>query len=189
MFQGSLCGQWPALPVFCTLLPLADKDGVLDCSYAFLSATTGWPEDLLRQGVAQLEQPDPQSRTPDDDGRRLIRLRDNTDWGWRLVNHAKYREKARLMAKNAREVAEGRNAERMADRGPPVTAADRRRPPVTAGDPLSNANTNSNSEGLRSSSEGTFSSSSSERAPRTLKSEGNKRQLARLAAGAVKWLP
>jgi hypothetical protein len=70
--------------------------------------------------------PDPGSRTKDHDGRRLELIDpDARDWGWRVINHAKYREKARLKAKAQREVESGHNAARMADRrGPPETAAD-----------------------------------------------------------------
>jgi hypothetical protein len=152
LFQGSLCGQWPALPLFCTLLPLADKHGEIDLSFGYLAATTGWPEDLLRQGIEQLEQPDPHSRSPDDDGRRLVRLRDNTEWGWRIVNHGKYREKARLAAKNAVDVATGKEAGRKRysrAECPPVSAGVRRSPPVS--DPSNaNANTNKEKEGAAS---------------------------------------
>jgi len=180
LFRGSLCGQWPALPVFCTLLPLADKDGILDYSFGYLAGVTGWPEALLREGIAQLEAPDPASRNPMEDGRRIVRLRGNTEWGWRIVNHSDYREKARLMAKSAREVAEGKNAGRM---------QDRRRPPETAADPLSNSNTNSDSGRLRSDSGSTLSASYSERAPPTLLKSApneNKRRLSAATAGLLK---
>ena len=142
LFQGSLCGQWPALPVFCTLLPLCNKSGEIDYSFGYLAAVTGWPEDLLREGIAQLEQPDPSTRSPDDDGRRLVRLRDRTEWGWRVVNHGKYREKARKSAFDAARIADGRNAERMKDR-----RTDPTRPAMTRDDPPSNTNTNTNTEG------------------------------------------
>jgi hypothetical protein len=136
LFQGSLCGQWPALAVFCTLLPLADRNGEIDFSFGYLAAVTGWPEDLLRQGIAQLEQPDPHSRSPLDDGRRLVRIRENTAWGWRLVNHSKYREKARLAAKNSEAVASGKEAQRKhhartTGECPPVSAGVRRCPPMS----------------------------------------------------------
>lgn len=79
--------------------------------------------------------PDPYSRSNAADGARLELLDEHREWGWRVVNHSLYREKARLKAKNEREVREGLNAQRM---------NDRRRPPVTAADPLSNTNTNTN---------------------------------------------
>lgn len=58
-------------------------------------------------------------------------LDEHRDWGWRVINHGLYREKARLESKNAREIASGRNAERMGHRRTPETAADRRIPPLT----------------------------------------------------------
>lgn len=155
IYMGSLYGRWPAAAVWASLLPLCDKNGVIDASPQAIAGMTGWPLDLLMQGITDLLQPDPDSRTPDEDGRRLMPL-EGRPWGWRVVNHGKYREKARLSAKNAREVEEGRNAERL---------RDRRRPPETAADPLSNANANSDAKAgtLRSSSGELLSSSLSDR--------------------------
>jgi len=133
IYTGSLYGKWPAAAVWASLLPLADKHGYIDMSLQAIAGMTGWPVDLLEQGIDQLMQPDPNSRTPDEDGRRLMPIDPNRAWGWVLVNHGKYREKARLQSKAAREVETRKNAERM---------KDRRRPPVTAGDRPSNANTN-----------------------------------------------
>lgn len=141
LYQGSLCGQWPALAVFCTILPLADKNGEIDYSFTYLATVTGWPEDLLRKGIEQLEQPDHHSRSPDDDGRRLVKIRPNTEWGWRVVNHSKYREKARLVAQNAAQVSDGRNAEKCRR-----YREKKARHPATPGDTLSNANANTNIE-------------------------------------------
>lgn len=164
LFRGSLCGQWPALPVFCTLLPLADKNGVIDMSFSYLARVTGWPEELLRDGIGQLEAADPDSRGTDDDGRRLVRIRENTEWGWRIVNFVKYREKARKASFDAARIDDGRNADRMkqrrdpgmldltpvgpgrtvADTSPPETREDPTRPAETRADPPSNTNTNTN---------------------------------------------
>lgn len=38
-----------------------------------------------------MEQPDPYSRTEGEEGRRIVRLDDHRPWGWRIVNHEKYR--------------------------------------------------------------------------------------------------
>jgi len=137
IYMGTLYGRWPAAAVWASLLPLLDKNGRLDMSMQAISGMTGWPMDLLEEGIRQLMEPDENSRSPDDDGRRLVPIDPERTWGWQAVNHAKYREKARLQAKAAREVEEGRNAERM---------RDRRGPPLTAADPLSNTNTNTNTE-------------------------------------------
>lgn len=132
VFAGSLCGQYPTTAVWLYMLALADMNGIVDASPTYISAVTGMPVDLVKEGIANLEAPDPQSRTSTDEGRRIVPLEDQP-WGWKIVNHGKYREKARLRAKAAREVQEGKNAERMKDRRrPPETADDRPSPPETA---------------------------------------------------------
>jgi hypothetical protein len=140
VFQGTLCGKWPTLPVWLTILPMADKNGLIDMTFHHIAAISGWPVDLLKQAIAELTAPDPESRSAEAEGRRLIPIDENRPWGWRVVNHEKYREKARLSAKSAKEVAEGKNKDRM---------HDRRSPPKTAADPLSNSNSNSNIQNQR----------------------------------------
>jgi hypothetical protein len=132
IYMGTLYGKWPAAPVWASLLPLLDKQGRLDMSIQAIAGMTGWPIDLLEEGIRQLTSPDPGSRTGDEQGRRLIQIDPDRPWGWQAVNHGKYKEKARLMGKNAREVETGKNKDRL---------KDRRRPPVTAGDPPSDADT------------------------------------------------
>ena len=142
VFTGSLYGKFPDLPLWLVILAMADKNGEVDAHPAYISGASGIPVDQVEACITRFCEPDPHSRTQDDDGRRLIPM-EGRGFGWIIVNHAAYREKARLMAKSAREVEEGKNAARM---------KDRRGPPGTAADPLSNANANSNAEGLRFSS-------------------------------------
>jgi hypothetical protein len=42
--------------------------------------------------LAKLEAPDPESRTPDADGRRIERLDDHRTWGWHIINYSRFRE-------------------------------------------------------------------------------------------------
>jgi len=141
IYSGSLHGQWPAAAVMASLLPLCDASGRIDIHPRAIAAMTGWPLNLLLQGIEQLMAPDPESRSKEAEGRRLVLLDPEQPWGWQMVNFMSYREKARLMAKNAREVASGQNRERQAS-----TAAHRRSPPLTAADRLSNTNTNTNTD-------------------------------------------
>lgn len=143
IYTGTLYGKWPTAAVWASLIPLIDSKGEINLSPEAISGMTGWPLELLVKGLAALEEPDPRSRSKAEDGRRLVRLDPDRDWGWRVVNHGIYREKARLMAKSQREVESGSNKERMGDRrSPPETAGDRQPPPGTASDPLSNSDTN-----------------------------------------------
>jgi hypothetical protein len=135
VFEGSLCGLWPDTAAWLCLLALADKNGCVDMTPQYIAAVTGMPLDLLQSCISRFTQPDPASRSDAEQGRRLVLINPERPWGWRIVNHGKYRERARLQSKAQREVAEGLNADRM---------KDRRGPPETAGDPLSDANTNTN---------------------------------------------
>jgi hypothetical protein len=135
VFEGSLCGLWPDTAAWLCLLALADKNGCVDKTPQYISRVTGMPLEELQACIARFTQPDPASRSHDEEGRRLVPIDPARSWGWRIVNHGKYRERARLQSKAQREVAEGLNADRM---------KDRRRPPQTAADPLSDANTNTN---------------------------------------------
>ena len=93
MYDGTLGteGPWEALVTFQQMIILADQDGVVDMTAEALSRRTTIPLDVIRKGIAALEKPDPHSRTPDEEGRRIVRLSETRDWGWRLVNHGKYR--------------------------------------------------------------------------------------------------
>jgi hypothetical protein len=92
IYDGTLADNWQALVTFQQLLILADADGTVDMTVAAIQRTTGIPLDILEKGVAVLEAPDHGSRTPDMEGRRIVRLDEHRAWGWRLVNFRKYRQ-------------------------------------------------------------------------------------------------
>lgn len=78
-----------AREVFVCLCAHADRDGVVEyMNEEMLAALVGYDVDQIRAAVAVLEAPDAESRTPDEDGRRLIRLE---PCGWRIVTYEKYR--------------------------------------------------------------------------------------------------
>jgi hypothetical protein len=142
--RGTLCGRWPDIGLWPIILSLADKNGEVDVTPLYIAGITGLAEQEVIACMQRFCQPDPYSRSQDAEGRRLELLDDHRNWGWHIVNHGKYREKARLAAKNARDVEAGKEAERKrnARECPPMSADVRRSPPVS--DP-SNANANSNS--------------------------------------------
>jgi len=113
VFDGTLCGRWPTLPVWLTILPMADKNGHIDMTYQAIAARSGWPLELLKQAIAELMAPDPESRTAECEGRRLELLDPaNRQWGWRVINHVQYRNKARKAAYDTDRTASGADAER-----------------------------------------------------------------------------
>lgn len=95
MWGGSLYGRFEASAVFMVFLSLADRDGNVDMTTEAIAGVTGWPIDLIRTGIAELAAPDARSRTPDEEGRRIVLLDEHRDWGWHITNYAKYRDEQR----------------------------------------------------------------------------------------------
>lgn len=92
LFDGSMRGQSDLILVFVNLLCCCDGDGTVDRTARAVADETGLPLDRVEAALTALESPDPHSRTPGEEGRRLVRLDAHRTWGWRIVNHAKYRE-------------------------------------------------------------------------------------------------
>lgn len=94
IYDGTLCtrGPWEALVAFQQLLVLADMDGNVDMTAAAISRRTTIPLEIIERGIAELIKPDPDSRTPTEEGRRIVPLAEGRTWGWRVVNYKHYRE-------------------------------------------------------------------------------------------------
>lgn len=108
VFDGTLGGRWPDSGVWLCLLALADADGTIDMTIHAITARIGVPVDQLRDCIDRFCAPDPESRSQEEEGRRLVLLDSARTWGWRVVNMAAYRRRA----SQRNEVAEGKNAER-----------------------------------------------------------------------------
>lgn len=144
LYTGTLYGKWPTAPVWASLLPLVDSRGQIEMTHEAIAGMTGWPIDLLRQGIAELEKPDPGSRSGAEEGRRLVRLDPARAWGWRVVNVQKYRDRA----SGHDQVSDGRNATKVRKykgRHPktPVDTGRHRTPPQDTHS-YSDSNTDSN---------------------------------------------
>lgn len=159
IYTGTLYGRWPAAPVWASLLPLLDRHGRLDMSIEAICGMTGWPRELLLEGIRQLMEPDAHSRTAGHEGMRLVPLVEGRPWGWQAVNHALYREKARKANFDAARAEDGRNAARMAERresredplGPANSDATREDPPSDS-DSDSDSNKNKSKSARRRAS-------------------------------------
>lgn len=94
MYDGTLGtkGPWQALVTFQQLIILADKAGDVDMTAEAIARRTTIPLSVIQEGLTALEEPDPDSRTPDEEGRRIVRLSEDRPWGWHIVNHDKYRK-------------------------------------------------------------------------------------------------
>lgn len=96
LFDGSMRGKSDLIIVFINMLCSCNGRGVDDRHPKAIAQETGLSLDRVRQALASLEQVDRESRTPDEDGRRILKLDLHRDWGWRIVNHAKYRDLCRV---------------------------------------------------------------------------------------------
>lgn len=91
MYDGTISANWKALVTFQQMIVLCDADGTIDMTPPALSRRTGIPLEIIEEGIAYLEQPDPYSRSDAEEGRRIIRLDEHRPWGWSIVNHEYYK--------------------------------------------------------------------------------------------------
>lgn len=121
IFGGSLHGQLEATCVMQALIILSDDEGFVDLTFRAFVGRTGWPEAFVRKGMHELMSPDPNSRTPGCEGRRILPVvpadasePDEVN-GWVLVNYQKYE---RLATKEGKREADRKRirAKRKAER-------------------------------------------------------------------------
>jgi hypothetical protein len=91
IYQGTLRGNSHGLLVFTNLLAHCDKDGIVDMHPRAIAEEVGLTPDQVRDALLVLESPDDESRSPEEQGRRIVRLDEHRAWGWRVVNYLKYR--------------------------------------------------------------------------------------------------
>lgn len=76
--------------VWIAMLAMCDKDGFVECTPSGLFRICNMPSrEAFDKAICTLESPDPESRTPDNEGRRIERV----DGGWIILNYAAYRKK------------------------------------------------------------------------------------------------
>jgi len=72
------------------LLAMADRNGEVQASIPGLANIARIPVESARAAILKFLSPDPDSRTKDDEGRRIQEIKG----GWLLINHAEYRQLA-----------------------------------------------------------------------------------------------
>lgn len=75
--------------VWITMLAASNKNGEIEASIPGLAHIACLTVQETKEALEVLMSPDPYSRTPDHEGRRIVEI----PGGWRLLNHGKYREK------------------------------------------------------------------------------------------------
>lgn len=108
ILDSSIAEDFLARHVFEDLLKICDyRTGVVDVTREALSRRLNIPLDKLQEALTRLESPDPKSRDQTSEGRRILRLDEHRDWGWKITNWEKY-EKIRSHVDGAMRVAKCR---------------------------------------------------------------------------------
>lgn len=91
IYQGTLRGNTHGLVVFTNMLAHADIEGWVDIHPRAIAEEVGLTIEQVMLAITELESPDPESRSPEQQGRRIVRMDEHRAWGWIIVNHGKYR--------------------------------------------------------------------------------------------------
>lgn len=94
ILDSSIAEDFTMRHVFEDFLKLAyeGQHGVVDMTRQALSRRLNLPLEVLNDAISKLEAPDPNSRDPDNGGRRIAKLDDHRDWGWKILNWHKFDE-------------------------------------------------------------------------------------------------
>ncbi len=92
IFDSSIADDYHLRHFFMDLIVLADSDGVVNKTPTAIAARIRMPLDDVLSLLSRLSAPDPESQTPDADGRRIELIDEHRTWGWHIINYRKYRE-------------------------------------------------------------------------------------------------
>jgi hypothetical protein len=95
IFDSSIADDYQLRHFFVDMLVLADRYGLVEMTPRAIAARTRMPLELVLSLLAKLEAPDPESRTPNFEGRRIAKFSDCCKWGWKILNYEYYSNLAR----------------------------------------------------------------------------------------------
>lgn len=108
------CEDAPTRIVWVAMLALKDRDGRVDGSIPGFARVANVTVEEMERAIRVLSSPDPHSRTPDNEGRRI----EAVPGGWRVLNHETYRaleseeHRREMDAKRAKEYRDRHAASR-----------------------------------------------------------------------------
>lgn len=118
-FTGSMCGAGVhVFAVWAYALANAARDGTVELNPIYLAPVLGTDAATVQSAIAYLLAPDPRSRTPDHDGRRITQ---SGAFSYVVVNHAKYRA---IRSEEMRRESNRRSSQAYRDRQRVIAAAD-----------------------------------------------------------------
>jgi len=103
LFEGSLRDSPPyAKLLLIAMILRANKDGIVLGAPSFWAAYIPLPIEDVKKCFDVLTSPDPESTTPDEDGRRVVPHGDGKNL-WRIVNYKKYYDSPAVIAERSRK--------------------------------------------------------------------------------------
>lgn len=109
ILDSSIAEDYEVRHVFEDLLKLATSEGIVDRTHDAIARRLNIPLNKIQRAISELERPDPKSRSSEHEGRRIIRLDEHRDWGWKIVNHGYYRALKTAEEKRAADALRQRN--------------------------------------------------------------------------------
>lgn len=91
ILDSSIAEDFTVRHVFMDLLVLADSEGAVDMTAPAIARRTNVPLKIVKNAIEKLSEPDPESRSKTEEGRRIIPIDSHREWGWIIVNYAHYR--------------------------------------------------------------------------------------------------
>jgi hypothetical protein len=102
--------------VFVAMIVLSDLEGRIDITRSALARRINVSDADVDKAIELLSQPDPLSRTPDHDGRRIVPIDAGRSWGWIVANKEQYREGEADSDELRRQARERKRRQRERDR-------------------------------------------------------------------------
>jgi len=90
ILDSSIADNRPLRHFFTDLLLCADGDGNVVMTDAAIARRIGATLEEVQWGLGELQKPDPTSKTPDREGRRIEKI-EGTGYGWHIINFETYR--------------------------------------------------------------------------------------------------
>ena len=91
ILDSSIARDYELRHFFEDMLKLADRTGAVDMTADAIARRINLPESKVLPLLEKLQLPDAESRTPDNEGRRIVLLDSHRNWGWMIVNYERYR--------------------------------------------------------------------------------------------------
>jgi hypothetical protein len=91
VFDSSIASDYHVRHFFMDMIVLASADGVVDMTPDAIARKTNIPLRLVTRFLVKLSEPDPLSRSKENEGRRIVLIDSQRSWGWLIVNFEHYR--------------------------------------------------------------------------------------------------